>query len=209
MWKPALTLAVLLLPFRASAIDTIPTPFPEATFYNDAFAGLGFGNYDRALGNFTKSGLTWNGRITFNEAKYGFIGVELNYHGMVNGIRDAILPNGVNPGGTTITQNVITLNFKLTKPFKFGERRAVEVYAVAGGGYVHFSTESLFSVDNTKVDNAAAFPLGAGVSLVIKSIILDARGAYEFYTGERASNIPTGNAWQAMFSIGYRIYPWF
>jgi opacity protein-like surface antigen len=207
-----LVLVLTLLPSIAdaatSAVTTSDEPSTTATSAekvstDDVVAGLGGGDFARELGRFTGGGLAWNVRIAFNA--YRYFGVEVNYQGLNTSVNSVVLSNGASTGGTTMQQNAFTFNVKASLPIALGIR-TLEPYAFAGGGYSRIVTAVLFSVDNTKSSNAAAIPVGGGVSFIFhNNVMVDGRFTYNFLTSAPTSQIETGDSWQAILSVGYRV----
>jgi hypothetical protein len=212
--RPAVIVGILLtglpLPARGDGAErtTIQAPPNKATSSqtlstDDAFVGLGGGDFLGDLGKFTVGGVGWSARLNFNA--YRFFGLELFYQGINCALRNVTLSNGASTEGTGLIQHEITFDLKGTWPINVADR-TLEPYLFAGFGWSHISAEVLFSPDGTTISNSSVFPVGVGASFIFKNnFALDGRFTYNLLVGNRTAQIHSGDYWLATMSIGYRV----
>jgi opacity protein-like surface antigen len=157
--------------------------------------GLGVGGFTSALGSTSSAGIGWElrGEVVFRR----FFGLEASYQGLSSPLNTANTGTVIVPVRTQFTLSEISADFVPGVSIMVGDH-ILRPYAVAGVGYAHVGVNNapVGVVGGTGVD-AAAFPLGAGISLRITSeILLDARYTYNLL-GESE-----GNTWNAGFNVG-------
>lgn len=176
---------IVVQPQRAAPLDNVLVEI-----------GGGGSTYTGQLGDVTKGGAGWAGRVVIGART--MLGFELGYFGAANTIEGT----GVNISdvgdlgndNTVVSsagEGLVRLNF-------LGARAPVKPFVAGGANYTRFDSDTLF--DNRE---ALGFPLAAGVQFYpTNNFSIGARGDYRILTDLIDENLPNGDQWGGMLTVG-------
>lgn len=158
--------------------------------------GGGASTFTGELGDVTQGGAGWTGRVVIGARTT--LGFELSYFGAANTIEgldvDITDVGDLGNDNTVISsagEGLVRLNL-------LGARAPVKPFVAGGANYTRFDSDTLF--DNTE---ALGFPLAAGVQFYpMDNFTIGARGDYRILTDLIDENMPNGNQWGGMLTIG-------
>lgn len=158
--------------------------------------GGGASTYTGELGDVTEGGAGWTGRVVIGART--MLGFELSYFGAANTIEG--LDVGIGDVGDLDTDNTVIASAGegLLRLNFLGARAPVKPFVAGGANYTRFDSDTLF--DNTE---ALGFPLAAGVQFYpTDNFTIGARGDYRILTDLIDENLPDGNQWGGMLTVG-------
>jgi hypothetical protein len=120
----------------------------------------------------TNAGGSWDARLVFG-TKF-FVGAEAAYVGTANSI------NALGGTNATLISNGAEGCLRLNVPIMIGEV-LVEPFGVGGVGFAHYSinnVQTAISDFSATADNVMTIPVGGGLAVAYKALMLDVRGMW-------------------------------
>lgn len=158
--------------------------------------GGGASTFTGELGDVTEGGAGWTGRVVIGART--MLGFELAYFGAANTIEG--LDVGINDVGDLDSANTVisSAGEGLVRLNLLGARAPVKPFVAGGANYTRFDSDTLF--DNAE---ALGFPLAAGVQFYpTDNFSIGARGDYRILTDLIDEEVPDGNQWGGMLTVG-------
>lgn len=157
--------------------------------------GGGASTFTGELGDVTEGGAGWTGRVVIGART--MLGFELSYFGAANTI-EGLDVNITDVGDLGNDNTVISSAGEgLVRVNFLGPRAPVKPFVAGGANYTRFDSDTLF--DNRE---ALGFPLAAGAQFYMGNFTIGARGDYRILTDLIDENMPNGNQWGGMLTVG-------
>lgn len=180
----------------STVVITAPRAAPPV---NQTVVEIGGGaqTFSGELGDTLQGGAGWTGRVIFGAKSP--IGLELGYAGSVNPIEGQGI-GGAGDFGDLDTDNSVTTNQGegLLRVNFAGPRSPVKPFVAGGANYTRMDSNTTF--DNL---DAIGFPLAAGLQFYpANNFSIGARGEYKILTEWVDDNLPSGDQWGGMLTVG-------